>query len=392
MNNQVSEEQFNEFRDQLAGLECATKEIPLSKLTLDEKSLTTQTVRIDGTQVQVAAGFFRSLAGMVKMSAGLTSEMLKNEDGKMATALINALKDYRSARGNGSVLLIANPNSREVIDICDPGKFRRLSNESVFDVTSKILNDRPNLSLESINFNPHNGTSSINLLNNDEVGFPGAGKDEFFKFGFSIVQTRRDTIVEMYNQRLVCSNGMRVSLGQGEIGSNRDIRFEERFRLGGNKADDVREFLQKIEAMNKAGFVPGGFNEALTTSTSTKASMLEVEDAMLHTQRLVTEDDPSLKKNYIDAISRNYFHAHGDAIARVARAGKNPLALNEKQKSFIKTGMSVWEVVNSLTFLGSNNSGIPLANKHELKADAGKLFGKATKGGFDLQYAQYATL
>jgi hypothetical protein len=392
MQKQISQEQFNQYRDQLSAAECVTKEIPLAKLTLDEKSLSNKTVKIDGVTVGVGGGFFRSLANMVKMSAGLTTEMLKNEDGKMATALISALKDYRSARGSGNVLLVANANTREVIDICDPAKFRRLSNDSVFDVTSKILNDRPNLTIETINFDPHTGTSSINLLNNDEVGFPGAGKDEFFKFGFSIVQTRRDTIVEMYNQRLVCSNGMRMNLGQGAIGGNSNIQFEERFRLGGNKADDVRDFLQKIENMNKAGFVPGAFKEVLTNATTTRASLAEVEEAMLHSQRLVTEDDPNLKKNYIDAVARNYFHAHGDTIARVARAGKNPLALNDKQKSFIKTGMSVWDVVNSMTYLGSNNSGIPLSNQYELKADAGKLFGKGTKDGYDLQFAQFATL
>lgn len=392
MKREVSEQQFSDFREQMMAAECATKEIPLAKLSLDDKSLTNKTVLVDGTPVNVSPGFFRSLAGMVKMSSGLTTEMLKNEDGRMATALINALKDYRSSRGNGSVLLVANPNSREIIDVCDPGKFRRLSNDSVFDVAAKILNDNPSLSIETINFNPGNGTGSINLLNNNEVGFPGAGKDEFFKFGFSIVQSRRDTIVEMYNQRLVCSNGMRVSLGQGEIGANRNIQFEERFRLAGNKADDVKEFLQKIEAMNRAGFVPGGFNEALTTAATTRASLLEVEDAMLHAQRLITEDDPGIKKNYIEAVGRNYFHAHGDTIARIAKAGKNPLGLNEKQKSFIKTGMSVWDVVNSLTFLGSNNSGLPLRDQYELKSDAGKLFGKTTKGGYDLQYAQYATL
>lgn len=392
MQRQISSEQFKGFRDQLSAAECATKEIPLSKLSLDEHSLRSRSILIDGQPVNVGASFFRSLAGMVKMNSSLTTEMLKNEDGKMATALINALKDYRSARGNGNVLLIANPNTREVIDVCDPGKFRRLSNDSVFDVAEKILSDRPNLIIETIDFNPATGTSSINLLNNDEVGFPGAGKDEFFKFGFSIMQTRRDTIVEMYNQRLVCSNGLRMSLGQGAIGSNRDIQFEEKFRLGGNKADDVREFLQKIEAMNKAGFVPGAFKETLTNATSTRASLLEIEDAMLKAQRLVVEDDPQLKKNYTESIARNYFHAHGDAVARIARAGKNPLALNEKQKSFIKTGMSVWDVVNSMTFLGSNNSGIPLSNQYELKGDAGRLFGKGTNAGYDLQYAQYATL
>ena len=79
-------------------------------------------------------------------------------------------------------------------------------------------------------------------------------------------------------------------------------------------------------------------------------------------------------------------------MARVLRKGHDPLKLNDKQKGFIQTGMSIWDVVNSLTFLGSNNTGLPLENKHSLKEVAGRLFGKGTKDGYDLQFAQYASL
>jgi hypothetical protein len=68
------------------------------------------------------------------------------------------------------------------------------------------------------------------------------------------------------------------------------------------------------------------------------------------------------------------------------------MQLNDKQKSFIRTGQSIWDVVNSMTFLGSNNSGLQLDNKHQLKEDAGRLFGKGTKDGYDLQFAQFAQL
>jgi hypothetical protein len=332
------------------------------------------------------------MAGMLKVNRSLTNEMIKNSDGKIATSLINGLKAYRSAKGSNEIMLIANPNTREVIDLCDPKRFRRLTNESVFDVTSKIMNDNPNLSIETIDFNPHSGKSVINLLNAEEVGFPGAGKDEFFKFGFSIVQSSKETFVEMYNQRLVCSNGLRVSLGQGAIGGSRDIQFEERFRLGGTGAEDIRIFLNQIEAMNKAGFVPAGFNTALNSAVNTKASLLEVESAMIGAQRLVREDDPTLKKAFIDSLNRNYFQGYSETMSRIVRKGQDPMQLNDKQKSFIRTGQSIWDVVNSMTFLGSNNSGLQLDNKHQLKEDAGRLFGKGTKDGYDLQFAQFAQL
>jgi G:T/U-mismatch repair DNA glycosylase len=307
-------------------------------------------------------------------------------------ALINGLKEYRSARGNGEVMLIANPHSKEVVDICEPKNYRRLTNETLFDVTSRILNDNPNLSIETIDMNPRRGGVAINLLNAEEVGFPGAGKDEFFKFGFSIVQRSKDTIIETYNQRLVCSNGLRVSLGQGAIGGNRDITFEDKFRLEGTSADDVRTFLNKLESMKKAGFVPPTFQATLDRAVTTKASFLEVQNAMISAQQLIREDMPDIKKSYVDSIARNYFHAHGDTSARIFKSGFNPLTMNDKQKSFIKTGMSVWDVVNSLTFLGSNNSGIPMSEQHQLKAEAGNLFGKGTSDGYDLQFSQFASI
>jgi hypothetical protein len=106
----------------------------------------------------------------------------------------------------------------------------------------------------------------------------------------------------------------------------------------------------------------------------------------------VEELDPQFKKDYQSAIARKYFHAHGDTLARIVRKGQDPSNLNDRQKQFIKTGMSVWDVVNSLTFLGSNNSGIPLENKHELKYTAGELFSKGVKEGFDLEFSQFASL
>jgi hypothetical protein len=392
MKKQVNDQQFEQMREMLANAECATKTVSLASIELDDHSISKGTINVDGNAVSVSNGFFQKMAGMLKVNRSLTNEMIKNSDGKIATSLINGLKAYRSAKGSNEIMLIANPNTREVIDLCDPKRFRRLTNESVFDVTSKIMNDNPNLSIETIDFNPHSGKSVINLLNAEEVGFPGAGKDEFFKFGFSIVQSSKETFVEMYNQRLVCSNGLRVNLGQGAIGGSRDIQFEERFRLGGTGAEDIRIFLNQIEAMNKAGFVPAGFNTALNSAVNTKASLLEVESAMIGAQRLVREDDPTLKKAFIDSLNRNYFQGYSETMSRIVRKGQDPMQLNDKQKSFIRTGQSIWDVVNSMTFLGSNNSGLQLDNKHQLKEDAGRLFGKGTKDGYDLQFAQFAQL
>ena len=389
---EINQDQFSTIRSAMIENEFVTKEVPTSAIKLTDKSFFKGQIEIGGQTVSVSQNFFIKLASAMKMSASLTREFIKNEDGKVAAALMNALNDYRQQQGGSSLLLIANPNTREIVDVCDPKRYRRLTTESLFDVTERIMNEQPNLKIETIDANPFNGSISVNLLNTNEVGFPGAGKDEFFKFGFSITQTTRDTIIETYNQRLVCSNGLRVSLGSGAIGGNNELNFEEKFRLGGTSADEVKHFLNRIDAMKKADFVPAGFQHALTTAVGTKASLAEVENALLLTQRKVREDDPQYKKNFIDAIERNYFDGYADTMARIVKKGQDPMKLNDKQKGFIKTNMSVWDVVNSLTFLGSNPSGIELDNKHELKAYAGDLFAKGVNTGYDLQFAQYAQL
>ena len=389
---EVSNQQFDLIRETMTTNEHATKQVPITAIKLTEHSFARNQIEIGGQPVKVSNGFFLRMASMLKMNASLTREFIKNDNSKVAAAMMNALNEYRRSQGGKDVLVIANPETREVIDICDPKRYRRLTNESLFDMTSKIMNEHPSLIIETVDHSPSGGNTSINFLNSEEVGFPGAGTDEFFKFGFSITQTSKDTIVETYNTRLVCSNGMRVSFGSGSIGGNRDIHFEERFKLGGTEADDIRTFLNRVDAMKKAGFVPGGFQNAIQSAVSTKASLAEVENAMMLAQRKVREDDPQFKKGFIDAIERNYFGGHQDTLARIMQKGQDPYKLNDKQKGFIKTGMSVWDVINSLTYLGSNNSGIELADKYELKAQAGDLFAKGSNSGFDLQFAQYAQL
>lgn len=389
---EVNQEQFDRMRSVLIESENLTKEVPISAISLNDHSLTKNEIELGGIPVKVAPGFFARLASMLKINASLTGTMMKNEDGIIAMSLMNALKDYRQSRIGGNVLLIANPKTQEIVDICEPKRYRRLTNDSLFDVTERILDQNSSLSIETIDTHSRNGGVVINLLNDKEVGFPGAGKDEFFKFGFSIIQTSKDTMVEMYNQRLVCSNGLRISLGQGAIGGNADIQFQEKFRLNSTGGEDIRIFLNQIEAMRKADFVPAAFQGTLANAVNTKASLMEVERAMLRAQGMVRESDPDLRKNFIDTMGRKYFDGYADTMARVVRKGMDPMKLSDKQKSFIRTGQSIWDVVNSLTYLGSNNSGLQLENKHELKTEAGHLFGKGTKEGFDLQFADFAQL
>lgn len=392
---EVTNEQFLEIKNKVGQAESAVKQVPISAISVDHETLKRGRILVNGQPVKVSSGFFSKLGSMLRVSTSLTRKMIEKGDTKIAAALINGLKDYSIQNGkNKDVMLIANVNTKEIVDICTPNRYKRVTNETLFDVTERILNDNSSLLLETVDFNPLTGKASINFLNQDEVNFAKAGQDEFFKFGFSLIQTNKDTIVESYNQRLICSNGLRTSLGGGVIGGNsgQGMSFDDKFRLGGTSTEDIRIFLNKIEDMKKAQFVPSTFEGAINRAVGTKASYLEVEKAWKIANAKVEDINPDMRKQYQAAMARDFFHAYGNTMNRIKNKGADPYGLNEKQKSFIKTDMSIWDVVNSMTFLGSNNSGFELANKHELKYSAGELFAKGTKEGYDLEFAQYANL
>lgn len=393
MKKEISTDQLTLIKENLSQAESAVKRVPISAITVDEKHLALGMIHVNGSPVSTSSGFYSKLGSMLKINTALTREMIKRGDTKVASSLINGLKEYQQAnKKNTDVMLIANLRTKELVDICAPSHYRRISNDTLFDITERILTEHPNLTVETVDFNPNNGRAAINLLNNEEIGFAKAGQDEFFKFGFSIVQTNRDTMVETYNQRLVCTNGLRTSLGHGSIGGNTDIRFEDFFRLNGTSTEDIRIFLNKINEMQKAGFVPGGFEQTIMRAINTKASLFEVETSMNVATKLITDPDKDMLAGYINSMKRNYFHGYDTASERITRKGVDPLSLSDRQKQFIKTGMSIWDVVNSMTFLGSNNSGYPMDDKTSLKSNAGKLFAKGVKEGYDLEFAQFANL
>lgn len=392
MSREITAAQLEEAKAKLIAAENFTKEIPISAIKMTDTSILKGEIDINGKKVKVSNYFFLRLAGLLKLNAGLTKEFIKNSDGKLAAGLMNGLSGYRRQHGTDTVLLIGNAASRQLVDVCPPKRYRRLTNEGVFQITETLMNEHPNLVIETVDMDPITGGAQINLLNKDEIGFASAGKDEFFKFGFSIVQTPKDTLVESYNQRLVCSNGLRVSFGSGAIGGSKDIRFEDHFRLAGTGADEVRTFLNRVDEMKRANFVPAQFEASIKRAQTTKASLLELETSMLAAQRKVVESNPDMKKSLVDAVGRNFFGEYRSTLDRIVGKGVDPYKLNERQKAFIKTGASVWQVVNDLTTLGSNDHGFDFENKAELKSIAGGLFAKGSKGGYDLEMAKYATL
>lgn len=379
----ISNAEFETLRRDLIDRDAVTKTVTLTQLDVTPGGVKDGYIKIQGQTVPVSNGFWSKLAKTVNVNSSLATSFMKNDDEDLYATLIKAIKQYKSIHVNKAqeeYQLIADPKNREVINIIKGGTGGRLSMATICDITENILSDNPLISLESASNRA--GVTQFNFINSDSVAFPDAGPDEEFKFGFSINTTPTTTNLELYNHRLVCTNGMRVNMGKGTI-ANELGNISETFNLRSLKPGNIEQFLNNIKGLNANGFIPTGFKETLLRTQDTKASFGELEFAIATIMNELPDSESS--KDYRKLVN-SYFPAYGMAVDRIKRTGLDIYDMNDRQKSNIRTGMSVWDVINNLTFLGSNRSEFQIGNREGLKSQGGKLFNKAMTTGLDLQY------
>jgi len=371
----ITQSQFDQAKRELAGQDPLTKLVRLSDIEITDQSLANGEIRVQGQAIPVSNKFFNRLGQAVNIQTGLLNRMGKNSDREVQTKLLQAVKGYSETRdGSREFLLVGNAEQRRVGDIVKADKYSRLSNETLFNTAETILNTVPDLHIESID-RGGNGGVSINLIHGQQQGFERIGKDEVFRFGVSLVNGDNQSRVDDFFLRLSCANGA--------VARSMNTAFEF-----GKGEDAFRELIKSMAGWAKVGFVPRTFNERLETATKTFASFAELERAMQSVTGQLKESDPDFKARLEQAVRGTHFHEYDLTAKRIMQKGRNPLTLADAQKKFIKTGTTVWDLVNELTWLGSHKSTFDFENNKRFKVDGGNLFSKT----WDLQNADLMSI
>ena len=240
----INQEQFNQSKQELAGQDPLTKKVKLSDIQIDDNSIKNGEIHLGGARIPVSNRFFNRLGQAVNIQTALLNRMDKNEDRAVATKLLQAVKAYSETRdGAKEFLLIGDAQKREVGDIVKADRYHRLSNETLFNTAETILNEIPDMHVETIDQNPKGGGLSINLIHGSQVGFEKIGKDEVFRFGISLVNSNLNSRVDDFFLRLSCANGA--------VARNLNTAFEF-----GKGQDAFRELLTSMNGWAKVGFVP----------------------------------------------------------------------------------------------------------------------------------------
>lgn len=370
-----TKDNIQELRKQAQEMNPAVKVINLSQLELDAHSVQNNVVKFDGVPMRVTPEFMRNLANILNVNVKLEKNLRADEEvgQDMLAHLLNALKNFSSRKKIPTVTLVGDKHNGVFTNVV-AGNFARLSNEGLFDTAEQLLADNPGLELIDCNVsdtlpditmkllapNPHK------LVNND---------DEVFNFGLTLSNTAIETYVGDFAYRLVCANGM---MG---------LKSENNFKLSDIGTQGLLDMHTHLSEAGSRGFMPADFELNVSTAQRIEASFAEVEKAWNFVKRQIncTED----QRDRIEAgIIHRYFPGFYNTVDKLKKHNIQLKDMEPKQKAMTPSGMKMWELINNITFLGSNHIGIEFLNTDELLVYGGKLMSKDA----DLKYASYLFL
>jgi hypothetical protein len=313
-----------------------------------------KTLSINGKQVEMTKDAFKGLCKTVGLPVGFDKTFSQAFGDKARQQLVNKLKIASQAKGNSSVSVVINPESRKIIGVQKEVK-DLISNKTFLDTTSSIINK---YGLEVNDFSvSDNGAIAINASSPGNVwGLPGLKNEEFFG-GISFNNSVNGGFqVSPYLHRLVCANGM--------IGKS----FEESMHLGHMDSMSMEKFWKGLNELADRRFMPASFEEKVRLSMNTFASLAELENASID---LKTYSDA--QSNELEAWVPLY-----KTRMRYQAAGIDPHNLAANQKKGAKTGTTVWDLVNGITHFASHDNGFKIEDydRRKLQVNASNLLTK----------------
>jgi hypothetical protein len=384
----MSDADFNKIKQAAIKDDILLKTITLNDIDLTADSVRNKLITIAGKPIACDTSFFKGLSKILHVSSTLEKSIRKSSSKKEDTEfgdmfyskLIDTLKTFKSSKTNKkakAIQLIANPATHSITNIIE-GDHKRVGNGKIFDIAEQLLNDYP--TLELLDARNDFGDCGIKLLRKNETDFGNFGGPdggvELFKFGMTIENSGLNTKMGDFSYRLVCENGM---MGMKTINN---------FQLDSIESKDIEQLFKHIKEAEKRGFMPFAFAEHLELSSKINASYNEVQNAYDKTRKQLKISDPELKEHFAAALEEQYFPGLAATRKKVATAGLDPNGLTTKQMAFIDSGTNMWQLINTMTFLGSHRTGFDFDDADMIQ----KLAGKQFHAEYDLAYQKLMRL
>lgn len=317
----------------------------------DIEVINNETLSLDGRHVKMSPEAFKNFCKIIGLPVGFDKTFSTAFGDKARQQLVNRLKVAAQAKGNSSVSIVLNPETKKIIAVQkDPRDL--VSNQSFLDSTTRMI-DRFGLEVSDFSVSD-DGSLVINTASPKNAwGIQGL-KDEDHFGGISFMNSPNQGFqVSPYLYRLICSNGM--------IGRS----FSETMQLGQMDQINLLKFNEQLEALANRSFRPEQFEERVRMAMNTRASLAEMEHAH---GSLIASSDADVKE--IES-----WIPFQQTKAAFFKSGIDVNTLTTNQMKGAKTGMTVWEMINSMTHFATHDNGFKVKsyNRRKLQVESSRI-------------------
>ena len=346
----LSQELFDQKAQEALSKTPLRREFPLNKVEV----IDSDTLNLDGTKVKMSSEAFSGICKVVGLPKGFDKTFTGAFGDKARQQLVNRLKVAAQAKGNSSVSLVVNPESKKIISVHN--KPEEMVSNQTFLETSKSIIDKYSLDVSDFSID-HNGSVVISASSPRNVwGFEGLPEEDFFG-GVSFTNSpEKGFQVSPYMYRLICSNGM--------IGTS----FDENHKLNGVHPAQMEKFWESLNSLAERSFRPLTFEQKLRHAINTPASFAEMEDAHSTLKALSNAETRDLDPWVPLRETRSRYHL----------AGIDTTTFTHGQKKGAKTGTSVWDLINGVTHFATHDNGFAIEDydRRRLQVKAAQLMTK----------------
>lgn len=362
----ISMDQFNVFKDKALNNGVTRKMVSFSDITI----LTDKLVTYQGVQFEITEDAFKSLVKLCGLSNGQLEKINAALGEKTSHKLIQMMQMAMfTVAGKNTICMLVNKVNCKIVDFTKSAE-SVLSNNAFFKLFEDVMNNHSGMYIKNLAIT-ENGNVEISVLNEDWEFNVGGLNDEFFKSGLVFINTPNSTIINPFNERLVCTNGMVVAdEGLSLVLKNTD-------------AANVNGFFDAVRNMKGVLNFEQEFKRRVLRMIDTQASyaeLLTVRKAVeSHVSNMIDPDVRATVESFVPKME----------VERAFMLNRiNLTDVDKKTYKKIRTMLTVWDLVNKLTDLSSHPQRYGLGLQHgnssvfQLQREAGEL---SFKDQYDLE-------
>lgn len=351
-----SNSQYNEFKKYAEEIQPILKKLPLGSIEiLDEKRAKISIVE-DGVLKTNEFGLTTNgLKSLLKtFNLNITAfESLNEAVGSNAMKMIlDQLRNKMSSESKSIPVIVSiSKQSKKIVSIVKSTTDATLmDNNKYFRLVEEALNGFENSGMRIKNLTvSEEGNIAITIINDnwtfDVEGLKSGLKDEYFKSGMTLIKTPNKLIINPFNERLVCINGMvDTSLGHQIV-------------LNSTSKEALEVFFEKAKTFGKnRNIFENEFKNRIITMLSTNASYEEVLGCHNAVNNVI---DINHERSRI--ILNSLFNIYDIKNEYEKQTRVDLLKQPVKYRSKVITEFNMWDLVNIMTDISSNTG------KHEFQ-------------------------